>query len=293
MALTKSDQANLTDAQRILIEQARFTNEFVAVAKNLVQNIPLPKGHKSVVVPKFGTVTANALAEGVDLANPQTITGTTTTITTSEVGAKVIITLKLVRQMVPDMFQAAGRILGNAMGKKLDQDIIANFDNFSVSTPGAGSVLTLADILGSRSYIETGGTTNEPPPDMKFLHGLLHPEQIADIVAEIAKTASTLLWPSGYSQDLLQDYFRGGDPLYRMPIFVDGNIIRDSGDDAKGAIFHKNAIIYVSAQDFETFREFDASLRAWELVTVADYSSAEYKDEWGTEIMSDAAARVS
>lgn len=291
MGVTKSDTSNLANAQKIMLASMRFTMEFKGIAKQLVENIPLKKGHKNVTVNKYGTITARALTEGVEIVDAQELTNTTLTITPGEVGLKSIITLKLIRQGMDNVHRSTGTILGNAMNKKQDQDIVANFDNFAKTTPGAGSALNWTHLLAARSYIETGGTTNEPPPDTVGIHGCLHPEQIADVVADVA-VRGTYPVPTGYSDELIRNYWRGRDKAYGMNLFVDGNIARDSSDDAKGAVFHRSAIIYVESQAIETFEEFKAALRGWEMVSVSDYAEGEYKDEWGFEVYSDAAARV-
>ena len=292
MAITKADSSNFSNAQRIMLSAMRYTNEFKAVTKALVDNIPLPKGHKNVTVNKYGTVTASALTDGADLIDSAAITNTTLTITPSEVGVKAIVTLKLVRQNIDNVYASTGRILGNAMAKKQEQDIQANFDNFSKSTPGAGQAMTLAALLGAYSYIETGGTTDEPPDDMNQTVAVLHPEQIADLVAVIQGTVGTYPVPAGISEQLVKNHMRAREPIYGIPIFSSGYLTRDSGNDAKGAVFNKRALIYVESQSIESFEEFDASLRGWENVFVADYAEGEYKDEWGVEIYSDALARI-
>src|SRR4030042_507339 len=96
--IQKETTGQLEDAQRIAIEQARFTAEHNAPCLGLIEQFRLGKGEKSVVVPKVGQMTAQALADGVDLADSEDIGMTTTTLTASEVGLKVILTDKLVRQ---------------------------------------------------------------------------------------------------------------------------------------------------------------------------------------------------
>ena len=57
----------------------------------------LGKGEKSVTVPKVGQMTAASLTDGIDLVDSQDIGMTTTSLTTGEVGLKVILTDKLVQ----------------------------------------------------------------------------------------------------------------------------------------------------------------------------------------------------
>jgi hypothetical protein len=67
-----------------------------------------------------------------------------------------------------------------------------------------------------------------------------------------------------------------------VSFYNDGNIAKISGTDSGyGAIFSKSAMCYVESQAWRTERERDASLRAWEVVTVSDYGVFELDDSYG------------
>jgi hypothetical protein len=94
----------LIDAQRIIIAAVIFTNEHNAPAMALTQQFTLPKGAKTVTVPKVGQYTLDDLVDGQDITTEQAIGMTTTDLTAAEVGGKIIVTDKLVRQSVPSVF---------------------------------------------------------------------------------------------------------------------------------------------------------------------------------------------
>ena len=56
------------------------------------------------------------------MTNPQTLATTKVTITPAEVGAQIVITDRALRTAREDMARAAGRVLGDAVAKKLDAD---------------------------------------------------------------------------------------------------------------------------------------------------------------------------
>ena len=89
---------NLENAQRIIIAAARYTEEHNAPAMALIESFNLPRGAKQVTVPKVGQMTMSDLADGQDIIDEEDIGMTTVDLTASEVGAKVILTDKLVRQ---------------------------------------------------------------------------------------------------------------------------------------------------------------------------------------------------
>ena len=111
---------NLENAQRIIIASARYTEEHNAPALALIEQFSLPKGSKQVTVPKVGQMTMSDLVDGQDIIDEEDIGMTTVDLTASEVGAKVILTDKLVRQAADNVFSMIGRQLGDGMARKKD-----------------------------------------------------------------------------------------------------------------------------------------------------------------------------
>jgi len=125
---------NLENAQRTIIAAARYTEEHNAPAMALIEKFTLGKGEKTVTVPKVGQMTMDDLTDGVDIVDEESIGMTTVDLTASEVGAKVILTDKLVRQSSPNVMAIIGRQLGSlgaAGGGEITQgfsaDLLRNF----------------------------------------------------------------------------------------------------------------------------------------------------------------------
>ena len=83
---------NLESASKIIISTARYTEEHNAPALALLEPFTLPKGAKSVTVPKVAQMTMSDLQDGRDIVDEEEIGMTTVSLTAAEVGAKVIIT---------------------------------------------------------------------------------------------------------------------------------------------------------------------------------------------------------
>jgi len=129
---------NLASAQRIVIEQARYTAEHNAPMLALVEKFKLNKGEKQIDIPKVGQFTATSVGDGVDITDEQDIGMTITTLTTSEVGLKIILTDKLVAQMQEDTMKIVGRQAGDAMARKKDDDLTALFSALNGGTDLGG-----------------------------------------------------------------------------------------------------------------------------------------------------------
>jgi len=285
MAITTT--ADLTAGQIAMVGEARFTYEHRAVWTNLVTRMTLDKGEKSKYIPKFGTVTANDLTDGIDMTEAQLLTITGTTHTTDEAGCKVIITKKLRAQLKTDGYRAAGKVIGNGMGKKIDQDGLTLFSGINAGIGTASNTFSLDYMLAAISQCY-GQAEPVPLP----LAMCIHPHQYHAIQNNISIPATTTMSPE-FQSAALRDYYRGNEKLWNVPIFIDGNIAADTADDAYGALFSKQMFIYLVGWEPETWVEEDKSLRGWEIGIVADYACVEEDGTYGRYLLFDAAAPTS
>ena len=246
----------------------------------------LKKGSSTVTVPKVGQMTMSDLVDGQDILDEEEIGMTTVDLTAAEVGAKIIVTDKLVRQSQPNVFSMVGRQLGEGMARKKDTDVHSLYTSLNGGTNlgGAGKELTVANAAGCISTAK-GSKFGTP------LYLLHHPYAMHAFVKSAAVTPSaTYPIPRGWSEDLLKDFFVGLRPLNGVPFFEDGNLSVDSADDAIGVLASKGAMVVLHSVKNRTERERDASLRATEIVLTADYGVFELDDTKGAGLTYDAAA---
>ena len=109
-----------------IIAEAQFVIQEKSIMKNLVKNYTIAGGGKSVQVPIYAAVTAAAVADATDLSNTA-ITPTSVEIIASEVGIMTTLT-DLGRNSVGRNVAAdIGKLFGEAIAKKIDQDLLAKF----------------------------------------------------------------------------------------------------------------------------------------------------------------------
>ena len=108
---------NIESAQKIIIGAARYTEEHNAPALALIESFSLGKGNKQVTVPKVGQMTMSDLQDGIDMIDEEDIGMTPVDLTASEVGAKVIIPDKLLRQSAVNVMSIIGRQLGVGLAR--------------------------------------------------------------------------------------------------------------------------------------------------------------------------------
>ena len=273
---------NLENAQRTIIAAARYTEEHNAPAMALIEKFTLGKGEKTVTVPKVGQMSMSDLTDGVDIVDEEDIGMTTVDLTASEVGAKVILTDKLVKQSSPNVMAIIGRQLGDAMARKKDVDVIALYTNLNGGTKlGADGRLMSA---ANTQAIISNAKANKFGSQLYILH---HPNAVANLSKEAATVAGTAggELSNGWSVDLLKNFYSGLRPMNGVSIFEDGNIAKESSvDSGIGVIADKSALAVLVSVDTRTERQRDASLRATEVVMTADYGVFELDDSRGAGV---------
>ena len=278
---------NLENAQKIIISAARYTEEHNAPAMALTEKFSLPKGAKQVTVPKVDQMTMSDLQDGVDIIDEEDIGMTTVDLTAAEVGAKVILTDKLVRQSAPNVFSIIGRQMGDGMARKKDNDVLALYTNLNGGTKlgAATKFMKASNLQGIIAYAKA----NKFGSQLYILH---HPNAVAYLSKESAVAASSgsSPIPEGWSADLLKNFWSGLRPMNNVAIFEDGNIAEDSSGDGIGVIADKSAMATLSSVETRTERQRDASLRATEVVMTADYGVFELDDTRGAGVTFDVTA---
>ena len=69
-----------------------------------------------------------------------------------------------------------------------------------------------------------------------------------------------------------------------MPVYQDGNIDADASGDGIGAVFSREALVYLESVGFNTEQQRDASLRGTEIVVTSDYGVFELDDTYGAPV---------
>ena len=289
--LTLSSSSSLSDMSKIVIASAISNIEPAGPTNQLVSRYDIPQGAKQVNIPIWGRNDAVALTEGVDISAPQQLSVTVTSLTASEHGIMTFVSDRLTRQNNEDILAHVGEVQGGALGRLLESDLITLFDGFSNSIGSAGSFLTYYHVAGAVSYLKTDNNASYGvAPGTPS--GVFHPEQIRAFVQEVTgiqgggttgMAAQPI--PQGVTAEVIQNYFRGNEKVFGVPIYQSGVLSRDGGGDVKGAVFVPQAIALAMAHEMEAEEERDASLRGTEMVMVGEWGEAEIADPWGVEML--------
>ena len=272
MGIQAATTGQLEYAQNLIIAQWKFTAEHNAPCLNLIDRFTLPKGNKTYRFPKVGQATFLGLVDGVDMVDSQDINLSYVDTSPSEVGAKFILTDKMVRQSSDDAFLVIGRQLGDGMARKRDTDIITLFASLDNAWGADGAILGLTQATG----LVTLATTYKFISPVSCVH---HPNALGQLskgymIGTTAGWAPAVGVINGEAARRLANWFTIA--INGVNFYHDGNIAKIAAvDSGYGAIFSKGAMACVESQAPTTARERDESLRGTEVIMVADYIMVE------------------
>jgi hypothetical protein len=218
-------------------------------------------------VNNYGRVIAQGVADGADIVNAQALADTTTSYTPGEVAVQVYLAGSTMRRVQdPQLMERTGRILANAYDLKEDSDGCAQLTSFTPIVGSAGTVISPGHLAAACGRLRIGNDRTNPEPAPKPWHAVLHPLHgvvltgrmvpFTDVPvgtnvygANTGAHAGITVGP-GRSGNMSDNILRNGPEAEGMiggaMVYYDANIAVDASDDASGAVFSKEGVIYVS-----------------------------------------------
>lgn len=274
----ESTSSTLSELYTEIVAEAQFVVQEQSIMRGLVRNYAISGGGKSVEIPIYSAVSAAAVSEATDLSNTA-VDPSSVTITASEIGIMTTLT-DLARNAAPRNVAAdIGRLFGEAIAKKQDQDLIALFDGFSTAVGDGTTAITAAAIFNAAS------TLRENAVPLNESAVVLHPKIAYDLKANLTNT-----FANANANDLSNEALRNGfvGTLAGLRIFESSNVSNTgTAGDYKGAAFHRDAIALAEMSGLKIETQRDASLRADEIVASAVYGVGEVHDTYGVELHHD------
>ncbi len=138
------------------LAESRYTlQERPGVVKSSIRVETLPENEGPYLnTPKYATVNAIALTQGVDMSTASEITDTMMSIQPTEFGAQVILTDMMMMTVRDEFFRVAGRILADGYDRFQDQTLCDDFANFGTTIVGAGGFLNFGYLMAGHARIK-------------------------------------------------------------------------------------------------------------------------------------------
>lgn len=264
-------------------QTALFTMQEKAFMRPLIRNYNLVgQPGKAAHVGIYPTLATSAITsgEGTDASN-NAITATEKTFTATEKAVMATLTDTARDSTADDSAAAIGRILGETLAKKIDEDISALFSGFSgTAGGGSGTELTPDDILSAIAQLRANSVTGP-------YVAVFHPYQTYNLRKVLANAgAATTPALSDVGNEVLSMGYIGR--LFGVDIYESAVVTGTSGGAYVGAVMHSDALAFCLKKDLSIETQRDASLRATEIVASCTYAVGELFDGHGIKIITDA-----
>jgi hypothetical protein len=297
--MPNTSTSSIDDAVEKFVAKSRYTlQERKGVMRDSLnfEALPLNEG-PNVTVPKYGQVTTTGLTEGVDMTNAQEILDTPTVVTPGEYGAKVILTKMMLMTVRDSFFTVATNVLRDSFNRQQNQALSDDLDNFSIALGSAGTALNVGHVMAAHASLKYNAPANGSagrggdPISLILTPSQLHSLR-KTLVGGIGAAAATQISPEMSRGGSVEGSFTI-DSLPGLTVKSNIDITKDASDDAKGGMFSKMAIQGAELGGTEVDKDYDQSLRGWEVVIVGRWGRTEYDDNFGREMLFDSALPTS
>jgi len=264
-----------------IVAEAMYTANERSIAREVTRMFDISAGSGKVVqVPVYPTIAAAAIAEGTDLSNTA-LNPTSVDITVSEFGVMTSVTDLMAEASTTNMAADVGFIMGEAMGKKLDEDVFALFSSFTTSVGDNNDAEELDADLIFKAVAEL--RANNAPGNY---YCVAHPKAVYNLKKTLINNGAAI----GDLSDVGNEALRSGvlGTIAGCTVIESTAVPTSSGDGAINAVFSDMALGLAMKRDFNLETQRDASLRSTEYVMSGAKGQAILKDAYGVQIITDA-----
>ncbi len=274
-----STTSTLNDLLPAITAEAMFVANERSIMRGLVKNYSIPASNgKTITVPRYPVQSAAAVTEGDEVSNTAVSTDGVT-LTVSTVAIRTMVTDLVRASAASNVVADVGRLFGEAIAKKMDQDLLALFSGFSTGVGGASTAMSAALVAQAVARLRA----NAVPGDQ--LACVLHPYVAYDLKKDLTNTFANPNAGIIQNEAMSQGYV---GMLFGVPVFESSNIA-DTGTagDYVGAVFHRDALGLAMIGDINIETQRRASFVGDDIVASAHYGVGELYDTYGVKITAD------
>lgn len=274
-----STTTTLNDLLPAITAEAMFVANERSIMRGLVKNYSIPASNgKTITVPIYPVQSAAALTEGDEVSNTAVSTNGVT-LTVSTVAIRTMITDLVRASSASNVVADMGRLFGEAIAKKMDQDLLALFSGFSTGVGGASTAMSAALVAQAVARLRA----NAVPGDA--LACVVNPYVAYDLKKDLTNTFANPNAGIIQNEAMLTGYV---GTLFGVPVFESSNIA-DTGTagDYVGAVFHRDALGLAMIGDISIETQRRASFVGDDIVASAHYGVGELYDGYGVKITAD------
>jgi len=275
-----STSATLNDLLPTIIQEAMFVANERSIMRGLVKNYSIaPSQGKTIQVPIYPLQTAATLTEGDDFGNTAVSTDVAT-FSIGQVGLMTMVTDLAVNASASNVVADLGRLFGEAVARKIDQDLMALFASFTTNTVGStATTITPALVMQAITKLKSAAVPSEG------IVAVLHPSVAYDLKSALTTTGNTN-FTGGAFGEVANEAMRMGyvGQLFGVPVYESSNVPLVAGGaagDYLGGVFHRDALGFGLMRDISIETQRRARAIGTDVVCSAMYGAGVVYEQYG------------
>jgi N4-gp56 family major capsid protein len=272
-----STTTTLNDLLPEIIQEAMFVASERSIMRGLVKNYTLAAGQGTHVnVPIYPIQTAAAITEGNEVGNTAVSTNTAQ-LTVSPVAIRTLLTDLARTAAASNVVADLGRLFGEAVARKMDQDLTALFGSLSAGFGDYTGQITAASIFQAVAKLQASAVPTEG------MVCVIHPEIAYDLKAALTTQGNTPFTAGAYG-DNANEAMRTGfvGMLAGIPVYQTSNIANTgTAGDYAGAVFNRDAFGLGMIGDIAIETQRRASFLGDDIVCSAYYGTGILQNNYG------------
>jgi N4-gp56 family major capsid protein len=274
-----STTTTLNDLLPAITAEAMFVASERSIMRGLVKNYAIPASNgKTITVPIYPVQSAAAVTEGDEVSNTA-ISTDGVTLTVETVAIRTMITDLVRASSASNVVADMGRLFGEAIAKKMDQDLLGLFSSFSTGVGGASTAMSAALIANAVARLRAAAVPGDA------LACVVNPYVAYDLKSALTNTFANP--NAGVIQNEAMSTGYVGT-LFGVPVFESSNIANTgTAGDYVGAVFHRDALGLAMIGDISIETQRRASFVGDDIVASAHYGKGILYNAYGVKITAD------
>jgi N4-gp56 family major capsid protein len=253
-----------------IVAEAMFVASERSIMRGLVKNYALGSGQgKTVTVPIYPLQTAAALSEGSEISD-STVNTSSAVLTVTTAAIRTLVTDLAVASASSNVVADIGRLFGEAIARKIDLDLTAQFSQLNAGFGDNSGQITAASIFQAVAKLKAAAVPTEG------MVCVLHPEIAYDLKAALTTSGNNPFVAGGGTSEVANEAMRSGfvGMLAGIPIYETSNIANTgTAGDYNGAVFHRDAFGLAMIGDITIETERRASFLGTDIVGACHYGA--------------------
>jgi N4-gp56 family major capsid protein len=281
-----STTTSLNDLLPLIRQEALFVASERSIMRGLVKNYTLAPGQgKTVSVPIYPIHTAATVAEGSEVPDT-TVSTNVADLTIAPVAIRTLLTDLARQSAASNVVADLGKLFGEAIARKMDTDLTAQFASFDAGFGNWGSTITPQVIFQAVAKLRSDAVPIES------MVCVLHPAVAYDLKAALT-TAGNTPFTAGAYNEIGNEAMRMGyvGMLAGIPIYETSNITLNAGGEPgeyRGAVFNRDALGLGMIGDISLETQRRANFLGDDIVCSAYYGTGVLQNNYGRWLAYDA-----